>query len=261
MALYAYIKKSQKSSRLIRDKSQKSNIKDGDVNNLRGLSSVFSSIFLVLGLILIGSVIYPLGKWWFNWIKQENTAIVSPIPDRLVAGAMTVNANLRETETQSDIDYTKVSSWFPNAKPQSKPASRVTHYNLSIPKFKIKDAVVEIAGEDLKKSLIHYGGTAMPGDYGNAVIFGHSTLPQFFNPKNYVSIFSRLEEIKEGDEIFVDYDGILYKYLVSEKEIVEAEDTSVLEQRYDNSYLTLVTCVPPGTYWKRLVVRAKIEKI
>jgi len=36
---------------------------------------------------------------------------------------------------------------------------------------------------------------------------------------------------------------------------------SVLEQKYDASYLTLVTCVPPGTYWKRLVVKAKLVQL
>jgi len=41
---------------------------------------------------------------------------------------------------------------------------------------------------------------------------------------------------------------------------VEPEDLSILEQRFDDSYLTLVTCVPPGTYLRRLVVRARLVK-
>jgi len=30
---------------------------------------------------------------------------------------------------------------------------------------------------------------------------------------------------------------------------------------FDNSYITLVTCTPPGTTWKRLVIRASLDSI
>jgi len=38
------------------------------------------------------------------------------------------------------------------------------------------------------------------------------------------------------------------------------EDVSILEQYYDGEYLSLITCVPPGTYLRRLVVRAKLVR-
>jgi len=41
---------------------------------------------------------------------------------------------------------------------------------------------------------------------------------------------------------------------------VSPRDLSILAQRYDDSYLTLITCVPPGTYFKRLIVRARLAK-
>ena len=111
------------------------------------------------------------------------------------------------------------------------------------------------------KSLVHYGGTALPGDWGNTVIFGHSVLPQFFNPKNYKTIFSTLPTLEKKDKILIDFDGITYFYEVYELKVVSPDDVSVLEQRYDTSYLSLVTCVPPGTYWKRLIVKARLKKI
>ena len=131
---------------------------------------------------------------------------------------------------------------------------------LAIPKLEIVQAVVQIGGEDLMKSLIHYPGTALPGQYGNAVIFGHSVLPQFFNPENYKTIFSTLPTLEGGDDIFLDFDGVTYHYQVTQ--IVETlpEDVSVLEQHYNGEYLTLVTCVPPGTYLKRLVIRGRLVR-
>lgn len=156
-------------------------------------------------------------------------------------------------------DLTNPNAWFPTA-PQKKVVTPVNTYMLSIPKLKIQDALVTVAGDDLGISLVHYGGTALPGEYGNTVIFGHSTLPQFFNPKNYKTIFSTLPSMKVWDEISVTYDGITYKYVVYDMTVTGPSDLSALEQRFDDSYLTLVTCVPPGTYWQRLHVFAKLVR-
>jgi len=144
--------------------------------------------------------------------------------------------------------------------PQKKIVTPVNTYAVSIPKLHIEKATVIIGGSDLSQSLIHYGGTWLPGDYGNAVIFGHSTLPQFFNPKSYLSIFSRLPELKKNDEIEVYYDGIAYLYRVVDLVEVDPDNLNVLEQRWGDAFLSLVTCVPPGDPRKprRLVVRAKV---
>ena len=110
-------------------------------------------------------------------------------------------------------------------------------------------------------SLIHYPGTAMPGQLGSAVIFGHSVLPQFFNPASYKTIFSTLPTLAESDEILVSFDGVFYRYRVVQLIETSPEDMTVLEQRYNDSYLSLITCVPPGTYLKRLVVKARLISI
>jgi sortase A len=161
-----------------------------------------------------------------------------------------------------DEELAKASNWFPNAPNNedfNKPGN-VRFYTLSVPSLKIKDATVAIGGEDLTQSLIQYPGTALPGKRGNAVIFGHSVLPQFFDPKNYLTIFSTLPRLKKNDEIEVDYDGISYKYLVENMFEVEPTDIQILEQNSVDSFLTLVTCVPPGNPLspRRLVVRAKL---
>jgi sortase A len=153
-------------------------------------------------------------------------------------------------------DLTKASNWFKNSNFKVD-LSQVTIYQISIPKVKINKAFVSIGNDDLTKSLIQYAKGANPGKLGNTVIFGHSVLPQFFDPSNYLTIFSLLPELKINDDIFVRYDGMDYRYKIIAKKITEPEDISGLEQKFDSSYLTLVTCVPPGTYFKRLWVTAK----
>lgn len=161
---------------------------------------------------------------------------------------------------QTGSDFSNANAWFPTA-PQKKVVTPVNTYLLSIPKLKISGAEVTIAGDDLNKSLVHYGGTGLPGEYGNTVIFGHSTLPQFYNPKNYMTIFSLLPTLKVGDEIDITYDGISYVYKVFDLTVSNPTDLSALEQTFDDSYVTLITCVPPGTFWQRLHVKAKLERM
>lgn len=227
MAAYIYLKKQPKTKN-------------------RTQSLILSSLFLSGGLFLIGLVAWPILSFEVLISPKLSKNIISPLPKEAVLGTQT--------------DLTRASNWFPSA---SRPivSSKITSYTLSLPKLGIKDATVIIGSEDLSKSLIQWEGTANPGEFGNAVIFGHSVLPAFFDPKNYTTIFSTLPTLKEGDEIFVYFDGITYKYQVFEMKVVGPEDISVLEQKYDDSYISLITCVPPGTYWKRLVVKARLVKI
>ena len=55
--------------------------------------------------------------------------------------------------------------------------------------------------------------------------------------------------------------GVNYTYKVESVTVVDPDNTTILEQNYDDSFLTLVTCTPPGTIWKRLAVKARIEKL
>src|SRR3990167_2455911 len=232
-----------------------------------------STSMMVIGIFLLVWVGYPIVSFELT-SRVKYAQIVSPVPDNQEGIALTAKPQSPSSESASEsvvqgvttevtdtsVDYTKASNWFPS-KPQSTANTAGRIYFLSIPKLKIKDAIVKIAGEDLNKTLIHYGGTGLPGEYGTAVIFGHSILPQFYDPENYKSIFSLLPKLEEGDEIFVKYDGINYRYVVADMRVTSPNDITVLEQRYDSSYIRLITCVPPGTYWKRLAVTAILQPI
>jgi sortase A len=215
-------------------------------------------VFMLVGFYLIIWAVWPILS--FQLSSSSFVKVVTPVSD--LQSVITTGNN----PLIGNVDFRNPNSWYPG-RLQKKNVTPVDSYLLSIPKLKIQNALVVIAGDDLTKSLIHYGGTALPGEYGNTVIFGHSTLPQLFNPENYKSIFSLLPTLKyktdkhDGDEIYIKYNGITYKYLITEMEITEPLDLSPLEQRFDDSYLTLVTCVPPGTYWERLNVRARLQAI
>ena len=165
-----------------------------------------------------------------------------------------------DTLKDGRTDLTQASLWFPSADQNRKKYQKifVKEYFLTIPKLNINDARVVVGGEDLTKSLIHYLPSSLPGEKGNVVIFGHSTLPQLYDTKDYKTIFTYLSSLGNDDLVKIRVGEETYNYKVSEMYVVKPDKTSVLEQIFDASYLTLITCVPPGTYWNRLVVKAKL---
>lgn len=204
----------------------------------------------VLGVGILIYVMYPIVAYQI-YSQSKYPKLLSPVVEKTPLPQY----------LEGDLDYTKASNWFlPKDEKPDFGTSKIAYYTISIPSLKIEDATVAIGGEDLSQSLIQYPGTALPGKTGNAVIFGHSILPQFFDPKNYISIFSTLPRIKKNDLIDVDYDGIYYQYEVVDLFEVAPTDIQVLEQDSSDSFLTLVTCTPPGDPRrpKRLIVRARI---
>jgi sortase A len=209
---------------------------------------IIAVVWAISGVVILAGVVLPI--FFYKYHSQDDTSVLAnPVP--------TTKPDL----VKENIDYTKASNWFTGgAIPDEFIVSKINYYNISIPKLKIKDAIVAIGGEDLSKNLIQYPGTALPGKNGNSVIFGHSILPIFYNPSDYVSIFSLLPNLKKGDEVFVNYDNVAYIYKVEDMFEVKPTDIQVLQQVITDSFLTLVTCVPPGdpAKSKRLIVKARV---
>jgi len=223
---------------------------------------------IALGIFLTGAsiviyVFFPLLSWQVYFAPIfSNQSVASPIPQSTIVSSSTIGSLIEEVSNSlSGIDYTNAQNWFPNLKTQKTGKPRVQSYTLSIPKLKLKDINVSTVNNDLARNLVNYGGTAIPADTGNAVVFGHSTLPQLYNPKDYKTIFTFLYELTPGDEIDANIENVMYKYKVENITVTDPNNTSVLQQNYNDSYLTLVTCTPPGTIWKRLIIKARLQKI
>lgn len=229
--------------------------------NVRKYVRVFG---LALSFLGVSTLLYfgiPLGTSYLmlqHVYASQN--ITTPIPERRILTAQRIQNILTSALTSVDqVDYTDAKTWFPSF--EINPATpRIKGYTISIPKLAIKDAYVSTQDYNVGSHLVNYGGTGVPPDKGNAVVFGHSTLPQLFNPKDYKTIFARLHTIEIGDEINVKVEQSIYTYEVYGLDIVSPTDFDPLMQRYDHSFLTLITCTPPGTIFERLIVKAKLKE-
>jgi LPXTG-site transpeptidase (sortase) family protein len=116
----------------------------------------------------------------------------------------------------------------------------------------IAEASVQRALQD---GVVHYGNTAVPGQNGNVAIFGHSS-NDWWEPGNYKFVFVLLDKLVVGDRLTMDYQSRRYTYEVTSSKVVEPTEVGVLAPTTVPT-LTLITCSPPGTSLRRLVVTAK----
>lgn len=139
-----------------------------------------------------------------------------------------------------------------------------TEFSISIPKIGASAKVYPNTDptnpteflDTLQKGIAHAKGTVFPGMQGNTYLFAHSA-DNWWNVGRYNAVFYLLQHLKQGDEIVVFFDGKRYDYVVSQTQISNPEDITLLTQAQGGEeQLVLQTCWPPGTTWKRLYVIA-----
>lgn len=205
--------------------------------------------FLGLGIFLLVQVVMPFISfkiWEAVVYPEQNVALVSPYPDKQnVLGISIENQNNFPAVTSSNKRI---------------PPAPYKNFTLTIPSINLINTDVMVDSNDLEAGLSHLPGSSLPGEKGNVFISGHSSLPQFFRQGNYKAIFSKLPDIKRGDVINIEAGGQKYEYIVKGLTIVDPKETWVINPPDPQGrYLSLMTCVPPGLYLKRLVVLAELK--
>ncbi len=212
------------------------------------------------GAGILAYVFFPLLSWQIYFAPVfASQNIETPIPKSSVITKTSVIDLLSTAASSIGVDYTNANNWYPTNRVGR--SNVIPQYLLSIPKIGVSNAIVSTIDSDLTQHLIQYNTDSVPPLWGNTIIFGHSTLPQLFDEKNYKTIFANAYKIETGDEIFVKIKDVTYKYKVQSTTVVDPQDTSPLAQNFTDSFITIITCTPPGTIWKRLIIKAKIENL
>ncbi len=121
---------------------------------------------------------------------------------------------------------------------------------LTIAEINLDAVIVEgTSNKSLKIGPGHLEKSVLPGLSGNSVIVAHRD-----------TFFRHLDELHEGSEIDLGRQGLVYRFEVTGRRIVEPTDLSALRQS-PSAQLTLITCYPihyVGPAPKRLVVVARL---
>jgi LPXTG-site transpeptidase (sortase) family protein len=134
---------------------------------------------------------------------------------------------------------------------------------LFIPNLGVVAPVVTLFIEDgkwdvdgLGPRVGHLQRTPWLNDGGNIVLAGHVEMQD-----GRLGIFSKLDNLQQGDSILLTEEQVDYRYAVSEIKYVQPDDLSVLYST-DRSTITLITCSDfnffSQVYDRRLVVVAEL---
>lgn len=221
----------------------------------------FTAIFLVLFLAL------NYQSFW--QITEDKVAIFlrSPsinTPESEADNALIETLKASATDAHNGRERGELLSFLPTVGP---PDNR-----LLIPKLHLNVPLVEPPTDallrqdwnqvetDIQASLaegvVHYPGTARPGQAGNFFVTGHSSYYPWA-PGLYKTVFARLQNLNVGDEYWAYYKGDQHRYVVIEKKEVSPSDITVLDQPENKRISTLMTCTPVGTTLRRLIIKAQ----
>lgn len=134
--------------------------------------------------------------------------------------------------------------------------------SLEIPALEIEAPILVVGEEEeikasLDKGLVLHPSSVLPGAPGKTIILGHSAMHRW--PKSIsIWVFTYLQDLNGGEEIFLNFNHKRYTYLVKRKYVLK-EGEDLFPTPKEKNYLILITCWPPGrlSYKQRLIVEAE----
>ncbi len=141
---------------------------------------------------------------------------------------------------------------------------------LEMPQFNIKVPILEVETPDsgtiykkLKEGVVLYPGSDIPGK-GYSIIVGHSS--QYpWDSGRYRSVFALLNQLEQGDKIYVFWNQKPLVFEVRDKNIFlpwpqGTEGTETIFPPSDEITLILQSCWPVGTASKRVAVKTVLVR-
>lgn len=145
---------------------------------------------------------------------------------------------------------------------QSKPGKlEIPANNISVPLIWTQE--VANFDSDLKKGVVHYPGTVLPGQIGTSYISGHSS-GYVWDRSPYKQIFATLGQVKDGTSFVItvtqkDGKQVKYHYVVAGRGEYLANDQEQFVNTAE-SVVALSTCWPVNTTARRLVLFGKLTQ-
>ena len=140
------------------------------------------------------------------------------------------------------------------------------NFSIVIPKINANSKIIKdvdpfdskIYQSALTQGVAHAKGTSTPDKSGNTFIFAHSA-GNWYQANQFNAVFYLLNKLETGDEIIIYYQSQKYIYSVDEVKFVKPDEINYLSNQLNTNKLTLMTCWPPGTTLKRLLVISTLK--
>ena len=117
---------------------------------------------------------------------------------------------------------------------------KISSINLKVP--------IMLGEENLDYVVAKYRNSPNFGENGNVILAGHNNMKG--------AIFRNLYKVKIGDIVEVQKENEVFKYKITEREIVEPNDPSLLSQDLNKKEITLITCTNRAK--QRLILKGEL---
>lgn len=199
-------------------------------------------------------------------VSQRTEELVDQLIDRVTTSNQYVRANMQQRAHSFHLDQfltserTREHFTFSTLPPGKR---------LLIPSLGVNVPIIDLAfatsrqmelgdfDKELEDGVVKYPFTADPGQFGNSVIFGHSSV-EARNRSPYGFVFYRLNQLQPGERFQIIWDGQMFEYEIEHKVVKRPRDVAAELNKYQNGhYLTLMSCYPLFSDAQRLLVIAK----
>lgn len=218
--------------------------------------------YLVIGIVFMtiamGFMLYPTVCNWINTLfsnnvieNYNNNVDVISASDRtkLLSEARNYNDTLKD-KVSSYSDTTYIEGYYDilNFDNGIIGYIEIDKIDVLLPIYHGSDNDDEV----LKKGAAHLPNTSFPiGGIGcHSVISAHTGYP-------HQVFFDNLPDLEDGDLIYIKILDDTYTYAVCDKNVVNPDDTQLLDIADDRDLLSLITCYPYGINSHRLIVTAE----
>ncbi|MDD4994650.1 MAG: sortase [Candidatus Pacebacteria bacterium] len=237
------------------------------IKNINLFFKIFIVIFAIIFFILNGTA-FP------SWVKYKSQQLTTAFQEELFRPPVFLNKIsplIEETEFSPTIDaefpilIEKPSINLPNV-----PAEAYENNILELPQFNIKAPIRKLTSSnldliygELKKGVVLYPGSSIPGQ-GYSIIIGHSSQYPWESGK-YRTVFALLNELELGDKIYVFWEQKPLIFEVTDKQIFipwpqGSETTETVFPPSEEPTLILQSCWPVGAASKRVAIKTVLVR-
>lgn len=220
--------------------------------------------FQIFFIIFIISFFIFNGAAFFDLVGYKINKLTGAIKQELIH-APSFLTNLPTQEEIQSLIPTIISPVIQLIPPEAENANI-----LEIPQFNIKAPILRVETPDsgiiyktLKQGVVLYPGSDIPGK-GYSIIIGHSS--QYpWDSGRYKSVFSLLNQLGQGDKIYVFWNQKPLVFEVRDKKIFlpwpkGTESTETIFPPSDEITLVLQSCWPVGVASKRVAVKTVLVR-
>lgn len=218
------------------------------------------SLIIIIYLLAISILLYPIisnklaernqlqvVQSYQNDLDQVDTETLKEERER----ADKYNRSLFQNKVALKDPFDPLAPDFPDGDYDTLLTTSSSMAYVEIPKIKVELPVYHGTSDDvLAKGVGHLKGSSLPvGGIGtHSVLSAHCGLPA-------AELFTNLNKLEIGDLFFVTSLNEKMAYEVDAINVIEPDDTSLLQIDEAKDYVTLLTCTPYGVNSHRLLVR------